>query len=312
MNPLLQIENLRVTFKSRRGEVHAVRGIDLSINEGETLALVGESGCGKSMTALSIMGLIQPPGEIDEGVIKYRNNDLRTFTSQELEKIRGKEISMIFQEPMTSLNPVMTIGSQINETLQSHFNIDKSEATRQAEELMAKVGIPNPAERIGSYPHQLSGGLRQRAMIAMALACSPKILIADEPTTALDVTIQAQILNLLRKLSTERSMSLLLISHDLGVVRNLADRVAIMYQGLIVEHGDSDSIFLNPQHPYTQGLIECIPRQGNFGLRLKTLGNEIDGDEDTLSLFPAEFQPQGDNHPPLSEVSPGHLVRRWR
>jgi len=245
-------------------------------------------------------------------VIKYSGSDLRNISSQAMEKIRGKEIAMIFQEPMTSLNPVMTIGSQINETLQTHFDISKTEATTRTKDLMVQAGIPDPAERITSYPHQLSGGLRQRAMIAMALACSPQILIADEPTTALDVTIQAQILNLLRKLSSERGMSLLLISHDLGVVRNLADRVAIMYQGLIVEHGDAEIIFSNPQHPYTQGLIDCVPRQGNLGLRLKTLSNGFGGTENILSLFPPAFQPKGSNQPPLVKLSAGHAVRMWR
>ncbi len=253
----------------------AVRGASFDVHKGETLGLVGESGCGKSVTAFSILRLIDPPGCIDDGEILYAGTNILALDEENIRKIRGKEISMIFQEPMTSLNPVFRIGFQIEEVLRLHLNMNKKDARERAIDLLRQVGIPTPEKRCDSYPHELSGGMRQRAMIAMALAADPAILIADEPTTALDVTIQAQILDLLLQLQTERKMSLLLITHDLGIVANVADRIAIMYAGEIVETGSTRDVFNNPLHPYTIGLFEALPRQGNIKERMSTIPGTV-------------------------------------
>ncbi|BBN98465.1 ABC transporter ATP-binding protein [Sporolactobacillus terrae] len=261
MDHLLEIKDLNVVFHIFGADVQAVRGINLQLDKGETLAIVGESGSGKSVTSKSIMGLIpNPPGEIATGEILFEGNDLVQYTQKQMQKIRGKDISMIFQDPMTALNPTMKIGKQIMEGLIKHQGLSKHDARERAVELLQLVGIPNPEKRVDEYPHQFSGGMRQRVVIAIALACNPKILIADEPTTALDVTIQAQILDLMRDLQEKTGTAIILITHDLGVVANLAKRVAVMYGGKIVETGTLDEIFYNPKHPYTWGLLSSMPK----------------------------------------------------
>ena len=260
MSHLLEVNNLRTYFPTRRGLVRAVDGVSFYLDRGELLGLVGESGCGKSMTALSVMRLIGPPGKIVEGEILFDGQDLLKLSDAEMRQMRGDDIAMIFQDPMTSLNPVFTVGEQIAEALRLHRKLSRKEATRAAIEAMREVAIPDPARRIDDYPHQLSGGMRQRVMIAMALACNPKLLIADEPTTALDVTIQAQILELLDELRKQRELAVLLITHDLGVVAEVADRVAVMYTGRIVEESPVDELFARPKHPYTEGLLRSVPK----------------------------------------------------
>jgi oligopeptide/dipeptide ABC transporter ATP-binding protein len=270
--PLLQVENLHTHFRTHDGWVRAVNGVSFQLEEGETLGLVGESGCGKSVTSLSIMRLIQPPnGVISGGPIRFRGEDLLTKTPTEMRRIRGNAISMIFQEPMTALNPVYTCGFQIMESIQVHQQRSRAEARQQAIEMLRLTGIPSPEQRVDEYPHQLSGGMRQRVMIAMALSCHPSLLIADEPTTALDVTVQAQILALIGQLRRELGMAVLLITHDLGVVAEVADRVAVMYAGRIVEHALVEDIFARPLHPYTQGLLNAIPRLGRDLERLAVI-----------------------------------------
>ncbi|MCS1351775.1 ABC transporter ATP-binding protein [Mechercharimyces sp. CAU 1602] len=260
MDHLLEVKDLHVSFHTFAGEVYAVRGVNLTLNKGEALAIVGESGSGKSVTAQSIMRLIpMPPGEIKEGSIQFEGKGLTELPEKEMYKMRGSEIAMIFQDPMTSLNPTMTIGQQIVEGLLWHQDISKGEAWKRAEEMLRLVGIPHPESRIKSYPHQFSGGMRQRAMIAIALACNPKVLIADEPTTALDVTIQAQILDLMKDLQEKTNTAIILITHDLGVVAETAQRVAVMYGGKVVETGTVEEIFNNPRHPYTWGLMGSMP-----------------------------------------------------
>ena len=259
MNHLLEVNNLQTHFPTRAGLVKAVNDVSFYIDEGELLGLVGESGCGKSITALSIMRLISAPGKIAGGSIKFMGEELTTANSERMREIRGNDIAMIFQDPMTSLNPVFTVGEQIAEALRLHRKMDKKQAWAAAIEAMKEVSIPAPERRAADYPHQLSGGMRQRVMIAMALACDPELLIADEPTTALDVTIQAQILELLTELRTSRKLSILLITHDLGVVAETADRVCVMYTGKIVEESGVEELFENPKHPYTRGLIRSVP-----------------------------------------------------
>ncbi len=261
MAALLKINNLTTQFKVNKKIITAVDNVSFDIEQGETLAVVGESGSGKSVTALSILQLIpNPPGKIVGGEIIFDNEDLLKKDKSQMRQIRGNKISMIFQEPMTSLNPVYTIGNQISEAIILHQKLKKKEALEKAVEMLRLIDIPNPAERINSYPHQLSGGMRQRVMIAMALCCDPKLLIADEPTTALDVTIQAQILDLIKQLKKERDMSVIIITHDLGVVAEVAQKIVVMYGGNIMEMGDSYNIFKNPMHPYTKGLLASIPR----------------------------------------------------
>ncbi len=272
---LLKVSDLKAAFHLDRGDLLAVRGVSFSIHEGETLGLVGESGCGKSVSAFSVLKLISPPGEITGGEILWKGKDLISLDEKELRKIRGKEISMIFQEPMTSLNPVMTIGSQIAEVYRIHSGLSKKESLELACEMLGKVGIPDPEKRLNSYPHQFSGGMRQRVMTAMALAASPSLLIADEPTTALDVTIQAQIMKLLTDLRRERGMSMLLISHDLGLVSSSADRIAVMYAGEIVEYGPSEDVMKAPLHPYTQGLLKAVPSISGPRERLYTIPGTV-------------------------------------
>ncbi|EGK07779.1 ABC transporter ATP-binding protein [Kroppenstedtia eburnea] len=258
---LLEVRDLHVSFKTYNGEVQAVRGVSFDVKKGETVAIVGESGCGKSVTSQSIMRLIpQPPGWIKSGEILFDGQDLTKLSEKQMEAIRGKEIAMIFQDPMTSLNPTMTVGKQIMEGLIKHQNLGKAQAKERALEMLRLVGIPSPESRIDQYPHQFSGGMRQRAMIAIALACAPKLLIADEPTTALDVTIQAQILGLMNDLKEKLETSTILITHDLGVVAETADRVVVMYAGKVIETGTVDEIFYRPRHPYTWGLMGSMPR----------------------------------------------------
>ena len=258
---LIEIKDLSTHFYTSDGEVKAVDGVSFAINEGETLAIVGESGCGKSVTSLSIMRLIPwPQGKIVAGEIVYQGYDLVHAKEEYMQKIRGNEISMIFQEPMTSLNPVYSVGFQIAETLELHQKLSKKDANEKAIEMLRLVGIPLPEQRAKEFPHQLSGGMRQRVMIAMALSCNPRLLIADEPTTALDVTVQAQILDLLRKLKKEMGMAIMLITHDLGVVAEMAERVVVMYAGKLVEEADVYTLFEKPLHPYTEGLLNSIPR----------------------------------------------------
>lgn len=256
---LLSVRNLKTSFFTHVGEVKAVRGIDLDVREGEVLGIVGESGSGKSVTSLSIMGLLAYPGRVVDGEIRLNDTDLLSLSRKQMRKIRGKEIAMIFQDPMTSLNPVFTIGNQMIEMIVEHEKVGKEEARRRAVEMLKLVDIPDPERRLNCYPHEFSGGMRQRAMIAMALSCSPKLLIADEPTTALDVTIQAQILQLLKSLNERLQMTVILITHDLGVIATVCDRVSVMYGGLIMESGTVKDIFYSPRHPYTMGLLGSIP-----------------------------------------------------
>ena len=256
---LLSVRNLKTSFLTHVGEVKAVRGISFDVNEGEVLGIVGESGSGKSVTSLSIMGLLQYPGRVVDGEILLNGEDILTYSKNQMRRVRGKEIAMIFQDPMTSLNPVYTIGNQIMEMILEHEKMSRREARARAIEMLKLVGIPAAEKRIDSYPHEFSGGMRQRVMIALALSCNPKLLIADEPTTALDVTIQAQILNLIKKLNRQFGMTTMLITHDLGVVATVCDKVAVMYGGLIMEYGTVDEIFSHPRHPYTMGLLGSIP-----------------------------------------------------
>ncbi len=261
MERILEVKDLHVSFHTYAGEVKAVRGVTFHVNRGEAVAIVGESGCGKSVTAQSLMKLIpMPPGDIKKGEILFNGEDIVKKSVKEMEAIRGKDMGMIFQDPMTSLNPTMTIGNQIMEGLIKHQKMTSSAAREKAVELLNLVGIPQPERRVKQYPHEFSGGMRQRAMIAIALACSPKLLIADEPTTALDVTIQAQILDLMRDLQKKTGTSIILITHDLGVVAEMCDRVIVMYAGKVIETGTVDDIFYNPQHPYTKGLLRSVPR----------------------------------------------------
>ena len=272
---LLEVKNLKTYFATRRGEIRSVDDVSFTIERGETLSLVGESGCGKSVTALSVMRLVSAPGRVVGGEIRFEDRDLLKLGEEEMRAIRGDDIAMIFQDPMTSLNPVFTVGEQIAEAIRLHRKVSKREAWNQAIEGMRDVTIPSPETRAKNYPHELSGGMRQRVMIAMALACDPKLLIADEPTTALDVTIQAQILDLLKELREKRNLALLLITHDLGVVAETSDRVAVMYAGKIVEEASASQLFNRPRHPYTEGLLRAVPRldeqrEGRM-LRLQTI-----------------------------------------
>ena len=260
MTHLLNVRNLQTHFPTRAGLVRAVNDVSFHIDEGELLGLVGESGCGKSITALSVMRLIAPPGKIAAGSIEFKGEELTTATDERMREIRGNDIAMIFQDPMTSLNPVYTVGEQIAEALRLHRKLNKKDAWDAAIAAMKEVSIPSPERRVSDYPHQLSGGMRQRVMIAMALACDPELLIADEPTTALDVTIQAQILELLNELRRSRKLAVLLITHDLGVVAEVADRVSVMYTGKVVEEASVGQLFAEPKHPYTQGLLRSVPK----------------------------------------------------
>ena len=320
MTTLLEVRNLKTYFFTDYGTVRAVDGVDFELAQGKTLGLVGESGCGKSVTGLSILRLIaSPPGKIVEGQIIFEGRNLLELSAEEMRRLRGHKISMIFQEPMTSLNPVFTVGSQIGESLALHLKMNRREARERSVELLRLVGIPRPEQTVDNYPHQLSGGMRQRAMIAMALACHPALLIADEPTTALDVTIQAQILDLLADLKARLGMALLLITHDLGVVAKVADRVAVMYAGRIFEYGSVRDIFKEPRNPYTIGLLRSIPALQRGKRRLTT----IEGQVPSLTRLPEGCRfhprcpwmiPECKKGEPIFEVAPGHLSRciRWR
>jgi oligopeptide/dipeptide ABC transporter ATP-binding protein len=313
-SPLLSVRGLTTGFEQNGRFIPAVMDVSFRIAAGETLCLVGESGSGKSLTALSIMRLVQPPGRIAAGSLIFKKRDLRELPEREMQQIRGAEIGLVFQEPMTALNPVFTIGDQIEETLRIHDRATRRTARTKAIDLLDAVSVPEPQRRVDEYPHQLSGGLRQRALIAMALACEPSLLIADEPTTALDVTIQAQILDLLREMRRRMGLALLLITHDLGVVAEMADRVAVMYAGRIVEEAPVDEMFGDPKHPYTRGLMASLP--GNTpGARLKA----IQGTVPALGQLPAgcafaprcpdRFQPCDTTPPPRTEVGAGRSVR---
>jgi oligopeptide transport system ATP-binding protein len=312
---LLAVDGLRVQFSTARGMVYAVNGVSFEISPGETLGLVGESGCGKSVTALALLGILARNGRVTGGSAVFEGRDLLQMRDRELRRIRGGDIAMIFQDPMTSLNPVLTIGRQIREVLETHFDMGKDQATRRAGELLERVGIPSADLRLKDYPHQFSGGMRQRAMIAMAVACEPKLLIADEPTTALDVTIQAQILDLLRELVAEQDTALILITHDLGVVAGMCERVNVMYGGLIMEAGSADQLFARPRHPYTLGLLQSVPR---LDATRKAKLRPIEGQPRDMLNPPAAcpFQPRCRYEveqsrlelPPLREIEPGHCV----
>ncbi len=277
MSHLLEIKNLQTHFPTKEGVVRAVNDVSFHIDEGELLGLVGESGCGKSITALSVMRLISHPGKIVGGSVKFNGTELTEATEDYMRDLRGNDIAMIFQDPMTSLNPVYTVGEQIAEALRLHRKLSKKDAWDAAVEAMKEVAIPSPARRVNDYPHQLSGGMRQRVMIAMALACEPELLIADEPTTALDVTIQAQILELLNELRKTRKLAILLITHDLGVVAETADRVCVMYTGRIVEESGVEEVFENPKHPYTQGLLKSVPKLSEENIHSEQRLSTIEG-----------------------------------
>ncbi len=274
--PIIEVDNLSTHFQTNRGTIKAVDGVSFSLKKGDTLGIVGESGCGKSVLALSLMRLVpKPAGRIVEGKISFGGVDLLRLSEPEMRRIRGKEISMIFQEPMTALNPVLRIGEQIAESIRLHLKVSEKEALVRAVEMLARVGIPSPEGRVRNYPHQLSGGMRQRVMIAMALACNPKLLLADEPTTALDVTIQAQILELIDDLKREFSASVIIITHDLGVVAESAQFVGVMYAGRMVEYCRAEELFSRPKHPYTIGLLESIPGRGRAGKRLRVIPGSV-------------------------------------
>ena len=312
--PLLSVEHLTTGFDLARGFVPAVIDVSFRVDAGETLCLVGESGSGKSITALSILRLVQRPGRTAEGRIVFKGTDLRTLGEREMRRIRGAEIALIFQEPMTALNPVFTIGSQIEETLRVHGRATRHTAHQRAIELLDAVRVPEPHRRVRDYPHQLSGGLRQRALIAMALACEPSLVVADEPTTALDVTIQAQILDLLRSLQKKMGLALLLITHDLGIVAEMGDRVAVMYAGRIVEEAPVRMLFADPKHPYTRGLLESMPG-GERGSRLRAIQGTVPplGELPAGCSFtprcPSRFEPCPRAHPGITDFANGHTVK---
>lgn len=313
---LLSVRNLKTSFFTHVGEVKAVRGISFDVNQGEVLGIVGESGSGKSVTSLSIMGLLQHPGRVVDGEIFFQEQDILSYGKRRMRRVRGKEIAMIFQDPMTSLNPVYTVGNQIMEMLQEHEDIGKGEAKRRAIEMLRMVGIPSPEKRIHNYPHEFSGGMRQRAMIAIALACSPKLLIADEPTTALDVTIQAQIVELMKEMQQKNGNAIIMITHDLGVVADVADKIMVMYAGSPVEMGTADEIFYQPHHPYTWGLMRSIPKPEGDEKHPLT---PIEGNPPSLMSLPTgcSFAPRcpyatdkcRDSKPERVEVTPGHFAR---
>ena len=280
---LLEVSGLKTYFKDRKGLVPAVDGVDFTLRKGETLGIVGESGCGKSVTSMSILHLLPPEGRIVDGTIRFKGRDITHLPPDEMTKLRGKEIAMIFQEPMTSLNPVYTVGWQISEMIRQHEKVSKKEAREKAIEMLRLVNIPAPEKRVDEYPHELSGGMRQRVMIAMALACDPELLIADEPTTALDVTIQAQILDLMRHLKQTLNTSIMMITHDLGVVAEMSDYVLVMYAGMVMEYSDVNTLFAEPLHPYTQGLRKALPRMGEIQDKLYV----IEGTVPSLYELPA-------------------------
>ena len=311
---LLEIEGLKTQFFTSAGTVRAVDGVNYNVEAGETVAVVGESGCGKSVTALSIMRLVaDPPGKIVEGEIRFNGTDLLSLSEEEMRQIRGRDIGMVFQEPMTSLNPVLSVGRQLTETLETHFGMSREDADKRAVELLGLVGIAEPERRLVQYPHHFSGGMRQRVMIAMALACDPKLIIADEPTTALDVTIQAQILELMKNLTREMGVAMIIITHNLGVVARYADRVNVMYAGKIVESGTAKEIYHNPRHPYTLALLKSVPR---LDLPRGAKLDPVDGQPPDLARLDdgCPFRPRcrfaqdgcANDVPPLAEVREKH------
>jgi oligopeptide/dipeptide ABC transporter ATP-binding protein len=320
-DPLLSVRGLQTSFYTADGVVRAVTGVDFDVRRGEIVGLVGESGCGKSVTSLSILRLVSPPGRIEAGEVSFDGTDLMTLSDADMRQMRGDRISMIFQQPTSSLNPVLNVGFQIGEVLEIHRRMKRGAARERALELMQMVGIPDPKRRLDAFPHELSGGMAQRVMIAMALACEPELLIADEPTTALDVTIQAQILDLMRRLQQETGTTIILITHDLGVVAEMCDRVAVMYAGEIIEQTDTRTLFRNPRHPYTQGLIGSVPVLGQTQDELAV----IPGIVPDLIELPAgcrfasrctprvtyDVAPALTEHPELLPVGEGHAVRCW-
>ncbi|MCZ6551689.1 MAG: ABC transporter ATP-binding protein [Candidatus Methylomirabilales bacterium] len=319
MATLLQVKELRTHFYTLEGTVRAVDGVSFDVREGETVAVVGESGCGKSVSALSIMRLIPyPPGRIVGGEIWFNGRNLLALNNEEIRQVRGKEIAMVFQEPMTSLNPALTIGRQLTEPLEVHLDMNASDAQGRAAELLRLVGISEPERRLTQYPHQFSGGMRQRVMIAMALSCNPKLILADEPTTALDVTIQAQILELMKELNHQFGAAMIIITHNLGVVARYADRVNVMYAGKVIEHGSAREVYYNPRHPYTLGLLRSVPR---LDQPRKARLDPIEGQPPDLANLPpgCSFRPRckfavekcADEVPPLMEVGAEHLSACW-
>jgi len=316
-NSLLSLQDLKVWFRTRRGIVKAADGVSLDLPAGETLGIVGESGSGKSVTCLSILNLIPAGGRIEAGRILFENRDLVGLSERDYRRIRGKEIAMVFQDPLTSLNPFQTVGEQVGEPLVIHEHATNSEARRRATEMLERVGIPEPGRRLDEYPHQFSGGMRQRVMIAMALITHPKLLIADEPTTALDVTIQAQVLELFRNLKAERGASIVLVTHNLGIVAGMADRVAVMYAGRVVEYAETDELFSNPRHPYTLALLKAVPRLGDGAGSVAP----IPGAPPDLARLPAgcsfyercpfRLEKCETEPPPLAPVGENHLASCW-
>ena len=321
MENILEIKGLKTYFFTEEGIVRAVDGVDLVVKRGEVLGIVGESGCGKSVTTLSILRLVSPPGRIVEGEILFEDKDLLKLPESEMVDVRGNNISMIFQQPQSCLNPVFRVGDQLTEILHIHQNISKAEADQRAIELLALVGIPEPESRVNSYPHEMSGGMAQRVMIAMALACVPQLLIADEPTTALDVTIQAQILDLMRNLKGQMDAAIILITHDLGVVAEMCDRVDVMYAGRIVEEADVLELYQNPKHPYTQALIGSTPVLGQTDKQLTTIPGSVPNlinlptgckfAPRCLARIENELEICTQEEPELKQVAPNHWVRCW-
>ena len=319
MATLLEVRDLRTYFFTQDGVVKAVDGVSYDLQEGETLGLVGESGCGKSVSALSLMRLVQdPPGRVVDGEVVFEGRDLLQLSEDEMRGIRGNRIAMIFQEPMTSLNPVLTIGRQLSEALELHMDMDGAAARKRSIELLQMVGIPEAERRIDDYPHQFSGGMRQRVMIAMGMSCNPRLLLADEPTTALDVTIQAQVLEIVKRLCSEMGTAVILITHNLGVVARYADRVNVMYAGKVIERAESAELYAHPAHPYTIGLLNSIPRLDE---ELKEKLDPIEGlPPDLVNLPPGcPFMPRcrfaqskcGEEYPPFAQVAPNHMVACW-
>ncbi len=310
---LLKVDNLETTFYLKSGAFRAVNGISYEIKKGETLGIVGESGCGKSVTSFSLMGLIEHPGKVTSGQVLFKGVDVLKLKAPEFQSLKGSSMAMIFQEPMTALNPVLTVGRQIDEQILAHEDVSKEEARNRSIEMLAKVGIPSPEDRYSNYPHQLSGGMRQRAMIAMALSCGPDLLIADEPTTALDVTIQAQILELMQTIQEEHKMAVQFITHDLGVISEVSDRVMVMYGGMKCEEANSAELFSNPRHPYTAALIESRPRFGEKKDRLRTIEGSVPAPHELPKGCPFQnrcprVKSVCSQRPIEVEINPGHTV----
>ncbi|MFQ3544313.1 ABC transporter ATP-binding protein [Halobacillus rhizosphaerae] len=314
---LLNVHNLVTSFRTAEGRLSAVRGVSFSVDQQETLCIVGESGCGKSITTLSVLQLLPSNGEITAGSITFKGEELTTKKEEQMRKLRGNDISMIFQEPMTALNPVFTIGYQLKEPLKLHTKLNKTETRNRAIELLQQVGIPNSEKRLKQYPHELSGGMRQRVMIAIALACNPALLIADEPTTALDVTIQAQILDLIDDLKAELGMGVVMVTHDMGVVAEVADRVMVMYAGNVVETGTVEEIFSNPQHPYTQGLLASVPNVDDASQKLEAIPGSLPNLSEKIEgcrfhpRCPYAMEKCMEQEPPSFKISDHHQSKCW-